>query len=126
MSARLITESDVRAGRITNPLVIEPGTLITPAALDAAFVRGIRVIYAHDRPRSTAIATPSVVSAAAAEPSAPPSDPPPACSCGVGSKRDTAIASAPTAGDADWVATFRRGKPRRFDSTPFRSTRGVK
>lgn len=43
MSKRLITEADVRRLPAGAELVIEPGTLVTPSALDLAFARGHRV-----------------------------------------------------------------------------------
>ncbi len=45
--SRLITDADVREGRVENPLVIDERTTITPAALDRACHLGIRVVYAR-------------------------------------------------------------------------------
>jgi len=41
---RLITESDVRAMARGGDLVLGPDTIATPAALDLAFERGLRVL----------------------------------------------------------------------------------
>lgn len=41
---RLITESDVRAMARGGDLVLMPDTIATPAALDLAFERGMRVV----------------------------------------------------------------------------------
>jgi hypothetical protein len=43
---RLITESDVRALARGAELVVTPDTIVTPAALDLAFERGVRLVRA--------------------------------------------------------------------------------
>jgi hypothetical protein len=43
---RLITESDVRALARGAELVLTPDTIVTPAALDLAFERGVRLVRA--------------------------------------------------------------------------------
>jgi hypothetical protein len=46
---RLVTERDVAALDGKGPIVVDDGTLITPAALDLAHERGIAVLYARGR-----------------------------------------------------------------------------
>ncbi len=46
-SKRLITESDVRALARGAELVLTPDTIVTPAALDLAFERGVRLVRAN-------------------------------------------------------------------------------
>lgn len=60
---RLITDADVLAGRVTSPIVLDEGTVITPAARDRALSRGITVVE-RDAPRPAG-------QAAAAAPPAP-------------------------------------------------------
>ncbi|MFH0946131.1 MAG: hypothetical protein V2A76_13105 [Planctomycetota bacterium] len=43
--AKLITEQDVRDGKVGDPIVIDADTRITPSALDRAAMLGIRVKY---------------------------------------------------------------------------------
>lgn len=43
--AKLITEQDVRDGKVGDPIVIDADTRITPSALDRASLMGIRVVY---------------------------------------------------------------------------------
>lgn len=45
--SRLITEADVLAGRAIDPIVVDAGTNITPAAVDRAARMGIRVVWAR-------------------------------------------------------------------------------
>lgn len=45
MSAKLITEKDVRDGKAVDPIVVGSGCVITPSALDCADRMGIRVIW---------------------------------------------------------------------------------
>ena len=47
-SKRLITESDVLAMPKGGALRLDGRTLATPAALDAAHARGMRVVYAEE------------------------------------------------------------------------------
>jgi hypothetical protein len=44
----LVTERDVLALPAGSQLVLGPGRIATPAALDAAFLRGIRVVRQED------------------------------------------------------------------------------
>ncbi len=46
MAKRLYTESDVRALRPGSELVLGSAAMATPAALDAAYLAGVRVRYA--------------------------------------------------------------------------------
>lgn len=41
---RLITDRDVLLGRVTSPIVLDDGTLLTPAARDRAMVKGLRIV----------------------------------------------------------------------------------
>jgi len=41
---RLITDADLRAGRVSGPIVLDEGTLITPAARDRAAALGIPIV----------------------------------------------------------------------------------
>lgn len=41
---RLVTESDVRALARGAELVVPPDTILTPAAIDLAFERGVRIV----------------------------------------------------------------------------------
>lgn len=45
---RLVTESDVRALARGAELVIAPDTIVTPAALDLAFERKVRLVRARE------------------------------------------------------------------------------
>ncbi len=54
---RLVTESDVRALARGAELVVPPDTIVTPAALDLAFERGVRIVRSKsDAPKSGACA----------------------------------------------------------------------
>lgn len=55
MAKKLYTEADVRALARGAELVLGADALATPAALDAAFERGVRVVYAA-KGGSTAVA----------------------------------------------------------------------
>lgn len=50
MAARLITEADVRNGRVANPIVVDRDTAITPSALDRATQLGIPVLFDRGKP----------------------------------------------------------------------------
>lgn len=67
---RLITDADVLAGRVEQPLVIAPGTLITPAARDRAAALGLAII---EGAAEVAPSPPAVPSAAGSS-----------CGCGCG------------------------------------------
>lgn len=45
MGKRVITESEINKMTAPGEIVVDSETLITPAALDAAFTRGLRVTY---------------------------------------------------------------------------------
>lgn len=152
MVARLITENDVREGRISDPLVVDRDTIVTPSALDALYAKGIRVVYARDPAASACTAsTPAprgsernLPKAAARNESSAPTAPtessasPQTCGCAKGPS-ETARSPAGTRSPAetrspdeapvqrtasgDWVEIYRKGRPRRFDATPFRPAR---
>lgn len=130
MASRLITEADVRMGRITDPLTVDRDIIVTPSALDLLFARGIRVVFARagDLPRGETACAASPRQDVSVAPSAGEA---PSCGC---AKADTSAplpATPPTAvpdragartdRESDWVEVYRRGKTRRFDPTPFRA-----
>jgi hypothetical protein len=45
LAKRIITEKDVLNMRVPAEIVLDGDTIATPSALDAAYTRGIRVIY---------------------------------------------------------------------------------
>lgn len=45
MGKRVITEADVARMEAPGELVVTPDVVVTPAALDTAFAKGLRVIY---------------------------------------------------------------------------------
>ncbi|MBU0753994.1 MAG: hypothetical protein KJ645_02570 [Planctomycetes bacterium] len=45
MAKRIITEADVLKMAVPAEIFIDRETIVTPSALDAAFSRGVRVIY---------------------------------------------------------------------------------
>ena len=51
---RLITDADVLARRVTSPLVLDEGTLLTPSARDRCLSRGIVVVERGASPPPTA------------------------------------------------------------------------
>lgn len=138
MVARLITESDIAKGRVDDPIVVDADTVITPSALDAAYARGLRVVFARDRkggrlppamrpfePLPT-VSTPSVsvVPAPPPEASAPKSC---GCACSCGTKHAAAPSGAPASPVAqaavtrDWVDIMLEQRRRGFDATAFRA-----
>lgn len=147
MVARLITENDVREGRIPDPLVVDRDTIITPSALDALYAQGIRVVYARDLavsartgsaaasiqdPQRVPLEAKRAVSSEPTAASPSSNDPPPSCGCAKGpseTARSPATARSPDpspvprAASGDWVEIYRKGRPRRFDATPFRPAR---
>jgi len=147
MAARLITENDVREGRIPDPLVVDRDTIITPSALDALYAKGVRVVYARDLAASARTGSPPVSIAnpqqvpltATWEGSSEPTVPSPrsnaaspSCGCAKGPSeparspdmtRSPDMAPKQRAASGDWVEIYRKGRPRRFDATPFRPAR---
>jgi hypothetical protein len=55
---RLITDADIRAGRVANPIVLDEGTLLTPAARDRAVAAGIEIVERDGLSASSATAGP--------------------------------------------------------------------
>lgn len=58
----LITEQDIRQGTISGTITVTPQVIITPAALDAAYARGLKVVFTDDRTEGGS--APAVASAA--------------------------------------------------------------
>lgn len=56
---QLITEQDIRQCPPTGPIIVTPDTIITPAALDAAYARGLKVVFATEAGVSPADSGPS-------------------------------------------------------------------
>lgn len=85
---RLITDADIRAGRVASPIVLDEGTLLTPAARDRAVAAGIEIVERGGvgaTPEQHAAPAPvaqHVHRAQAAPASAAPSGPPPCSRCG--------------------------------------------
>ncbi|MBI3098487.1 MAG: hypothetical protein HYY93_09645 [Planctomycetes bacterium] len=50
----LITEQDIRQGAIAGTITVTPDVIITPAALDAAYARGLKVVFTEDASGGTA------------------------------------------------------------------------
>ena len=44
MTRRLITDDDVLKGRVSDPIVLDEATILTPAARDRAVARGWRIV----------------------------------------------------------------------------------
>jgi hypothetical protein len=49
LARRIITEADLLKMPVSAEVVIDNDTLITPAALDRAFTRGIQVVYRRSK-----------------------------------------------------------------------------
>lgn len=79
MTRRLITDLDLLSGRVTGPIVLGPGVLLTPAARDRAVARGVAIVGPGEggsRPYAVAPAAPRPPETAASSPA------PHGCACG--------------------------------------------
>ena len=54
MIQRLITDHDIRQGVVSSPIVLAPGTVITPAARDRAIAMGMTIVEGDAAARTPA------------------------------------------------------------------------
>lgn len=137
MASRLITECDVASGRVEDPLIVDADTVITPSALDAAYARGLRVVFARDRKggRMPPVMRPfeelrNVSSANVPASAHPVADSPAPKSCGCACSCGTKSGHAPSPASAsevskpavarDWVDVMQEQRRRGFDASAFR------
>lgn len=107
MIRRLITDEDVRLGRVASPLVLDEGTLLTPAARDRALLLGYVIVERGALPPDPRSAAATPPSGAAAEASAGPAHPAAGGPCGASGSAGAATAGWPSALPADGLYLLR-------------------